>query len=57
MFVVCLIFASLGICGSTFIAVMFVLNQKEIDKKAVDDAEKLLAIQHMSHERHPPSGS
>lgn len=45
MFIVYLIFASLGMCGSVFIAAMFLLNHKEIERKAINDAEKLMAVQ------------
>lgn len=52
MFVVCSIFASLGICGSVFIAAMFILNKSEIDKKAIHDAERLKEIQRRKAQRH-----
>lgn len=45
MYIVCLIFASLGICGSAFVSIMFVLNRRSIDEKAINDAKRLATIQ------------
>lgn len=54
MFIVCLIFASLGILGSVFVAAMFVLNLREIDKRAIDDAERFRVTRHGRREQRRP---
>lgn len=55
MYVVCLIFASLGIFGSVLVMVIFILKPGAIDKKAINDASKMLGVQQEKFGRsHPP---
>jgi len=51
MLIASLVFAALGVFGGLFLAIKFALNRREIDKKAVADAERILAIKYKKSAR------